>query len=176
VLSCAISSAPAEEDQDGNCFYEKEIDMKLNLTIEGKVLISIDVELSSLANLANCAEEDEPWHSASITVPQAKELIGLLDTSSVELLRQIVLAGGSIAWPKVQEIYGIEGNDFDQFLFHYDNGIKQALRTVTQGKHAWLITWEDGAPAWEAKDWKDAQLEIDGPALVSLTRVIGNQP
>lgn len=148
--------------------------MKVNLTLEGKVLISIDVELPSLATLANCADEDGPWHSAPLTIAQANELIGLLDTSSVDLLRQIVLAGGSITWPKVQEIYGIEGNDFGQFLYFYENGIKQALLTVTQGKHAWLITWEDGAPAWEAKDWKDAKLEIDGPALVSLTRVFGN--
>jgi hypothetical protein len=114
---------------------------------------------------------EETWHSAPITVAQATELIALLDATSVELLRQITLGGGSITWPQVQKICDIEGTDFDRYHSHYEARIKQAVQTVTQGKHAFLITYEDGAPEWCTDDWKDAKLEIDGPALLSLKEV-----
>jgi hypothetical protein len=122
--------------------------------------------------LAKSAEVEEPWYSAPITVAQAKELIGLLDTKSVELLRQIVLGGGSITWPQVQKICGIKGTNFGHCLDQYNHKINDAVWIVTQGEQRFLITYEDGAPAWETDDWKDAKLEIDGPALMSLREVL----
>jgi hypothetical protein len=148
--------------------------MRVELQFESKMVITgnlADRDLRSLMSLCKGVEVDEPWYSAPITVAQAKELVGLLDAKSVELLRQIALGGGNIAWPQVEEICGIKGTNFGQYVDQYSDKIDHAVRTVTQGKSWGLITYEDGAPAWETDDWKDAKLEIDGPALMSLKEV-----
>ncbi|GEO17451.1 hypothetical protein [Microvirga aerophila] len=148
--------------------------MRVELQFEGEVVITgklAEADLRSLLSLFKDAEVEETWHSAPITVTQAQQLIALLDAPSVELLRQITLGGGSITWPQVQKICDIKGTDFDRYHSYYEERIEQAVRTVTQGKHAFLITYEDGAPEWCTDDWKDAKLEIDGPALISLQEV-----
>lgn len=89
--------------------------MRVELQFEGKIVITSNIaeaDLRSVMSLVKSAEVEEPWYSTPITVAQAKELIGLLDTKSVELLRQIVLGDGSITWPEVQKICGIKGTNF----------------------------------------------------------------
>ncbi len=153
--------------------------MRVKLQFEGKIVITGNIakaDLRSDMGLVKGAEMEEPWYSAPITVAQAKELVSLLDEKSIELLRQIVLGGGSITWPQVQKICGIKGTNFRQYRDQYDKKINHAVRMVTQGEHGGLITYEDGAPEWCADDWKDAKLEIDGPALMSLKEVFVAQP
>jgi hypothetical protein len=149
--------------------------MRLELRFEGKIEITGndgDADLHSLlSSLLQDFEVEELWHSPLITVAQARELIRLLDANSVELLRQIALGDGSITWPYVERICGIKGTDFVQYLVRYNDKINAVLQAVTQGKHSWLITYEDGAPAWATDDWKDAKLEIDGPALLALKKI-----
>jgi hypothetical protein len=149
--------------------------MRVELQFGGKIVINgniAEADLRSLMSLAKSAQVEEPWYSAPITVAQAKELVSLLDTKSVELLRQIVLGGGSITWPQVQKICDIKGTDFGQYHYRYGDKIERILWMITQGEHRYLITYEDGAPAWETDDWKDVKLEIDGPALLSLKEVL----
>jgi hypothetical protein len=147
-----------------------------------RVKLQCDGKTESTSNLADAdryplispnkgAEIAEPWYSAPITVAQAKKLVSLLDTANVELLRQITLGNGSITWPQVQKICRIRGTDFGQYHDQHGGKIDQVLRAITKGEHRYLITYEDGAPAWDTKDWKDAKLEIDGPALTSLKQV-----
>jgi uncharacterized protein YheU (UPF0270 family) len=151
-----------------------EKDMRVELQCEDKIVMtgnSLEAESRPQIGLNEGAEVVQPWYSDPITVAQANELIGLLDAKSVELLRQIVLGDGSITWPEVQKICGIKGTDFGQYHYQYGDKIEQAVRTVTQGEHRYLITYEDGAPAWDTDDWRDVKLEIDGPALISLREV-----
>jgi hypothetical protein len=176
------SSAPNQTIDDNNA---KEIDMRVEVQFEGELVITGNVAEANLGSLMGLLtnvkvekrlEPDEPPYSDPITAAQAKELVSRLDTRCVELLRQIALGGGSITWPQVQKICGIKGRNFGQYLDQYHHKINDAVRMVTRGEHRFLITYEDGAPAWETPDWKDAKLEIDGPALMSLKEVFTAQP
>jgi uncharacterized protein YheU (UPF0270 family) len=165
------SSAPDRTNETNNA---KENDMRVEQQYEDKIVMtnhSPEAVLHPQISLSKGAEMEQPWYSAPITVAQAKELISLLDEKSVALLRQIVLGHGSITWPEVQKICGIKGTDFGQYHNQYGVKIEKAVRTVSQGEHRYVITYEDGAPAWDTEDWKDVKLEIDGPALTSLKEV-----
>jgi hypothetical protein len=165
------SSAPDRSNETNNA---KENDMRVEQQYEDKIVMtnhSPEAVLHPQISLSEGAEMEQPWYSAPITVAQAKELISLLDTWNVELLRQITLGGGSITWPQVQKICRIRGTNFGQYHDQYGGKIDQVLRAITKGEHRYLITYEDGAPAWDTTDWKDAKLEIDGPALTSLKQV-----
>jgi len=116
----------------------------------------------------------EPPFSDPITVEQARELTGLLDETCVELLRQIVLGDGSITWPQVQAICGIEGTDFGHYHYCYGDRIEEAVQAITQRASRYLITYEEGTPAWDTDDWQDVTLEIDGAALMSLREVLAS--
>jgi uncharacterized protein YheU (UPF0270 family) len=133
-----------------------------------------DADQPPLINLCKGAEAEEPPYSDPITVAQAEELLGLLDEKSIELLRQIVQGDGSISWPQVQNICDISGTDFGHYHYCYGEKIERALQTITQGEQRYLITYEEGTPAWDTDDWKDVKLEIDGPALMSLREVFAN--
>ncbi len=150
--------------------------MHIELRVEGKTVLNGEVDLRFLVNLLNDIEKDieqeGTWASTPIDVDQAKAVINLLDKKTVELLRWIVIGGGSITWPKVQEICGIKGKDFAYFRSRYQEQIRIAVRTVTQGQGGVLIWWEEDAPGWDTDDWRGAKLEIDGPALKSLKAVL----
>lgn len=105
---------------------------------------------------------------------RAEELIGLLDETRIELLRQIVLGNGSISWPQMQNICGISGTDFGHYYYCYGEKIERALQTVTRGEQRYSITYEVDTLAWDADDWKDVKLDIDDPALTSLREVFAN--
>jgi hypothetical protein len=155
----------------------KEKDMRVDLQHSGGMEITNNLHAADqgpVIKLCKGAEAEEPPYSDPITVAQAKELIGLLDEKSIELLRQIALGDGSIAWPQVQNICGISGTDFGHYHYCYGEKIERALQTITQGEKRYLIMYEDGAPAWDTDDWKDVKLEIDGPALMSLREVFAN--
>jgi hypothetical protein len=168
-----LQTVMAEHDVDATA---KEKDMRVEPQYEDKIVMtgnSPEAELRPRINLKD-AEVDQPWYSDPITVAQAKELISLLSERSVELLRQIVLGVGSITWPQVQKICGIKGTDFGQYHYQYGEKIEEAVRMVSQGEHRYVITYEDGAPAWDTDDWNDVKLEIDGPALMSLREVFAS--
>lgn len=151
--------------------------MRVDQQCEGKNVVTgkiPKVGLGSQISLGEAAEIKQSWYSDPITVAQAKKLIALLDEKCVELLRQIVLGDGSITWPQVQKIYGIEGTDFGHYHYCYGEKIEEAVRMVSQGEHRYLITYEDGAPAWVTDDWNEVKLEIDGPALISLREVFAS--
>jgi uncharacterized protein YheU (UPF0270 family) len=161
-----------EENRNTNA---KEKDMRAELQCRNEMETTnnrSDADQRPVIIPGKYAEVPEPPYSDPITMAQAKELIACLDEKCVELLRQIVLGDGSITWPQVQQICGIEGTDFGHYHYCYGEKIRQALHTITQGEHRYLITYEDGAAAWDTDDWKDARLEVDGPALMSLREVL----
>lgn len=148
--------------------------MRVRLQCDGRTESTnnlTDGDRRPLISLSKGTDVEQPWYSDPITVAQATKLISLLDTANVELLLQITLGGGRITWPQVQKICRIRGTNFGQYHDQHGGKIDQVLRAITEGEHRYLITYEDGAPAWDTDDWKDVKLEIDGPALTSLKKV-----
>ena len=148
--------------------------MRVRLQCDGRAESTdnlADADRRPLISLSKSTDVEQPWYSDPITVAQAKKLVSLLDTANVELLRHITRGGGSINWPQVQKICHIRGTNFSQYHDQHGGKIDQVLRAITKGEHRYLITYEDGAPAWDTDDWKDVRLEIDGPALMSLKEV-----
>ena len=148
--------------------------MRVKLQCEGNTENTdnvVDADGRPVISLSKGTDVEQPWYSDPITVAQAKKLVSFLDTWNVELLRQITLGGGSITWPQMQKVCCIRGTNFDQYHNQHCGKIDHVLQVITKGEHRYLITYEDGAPAWDTDDWKDVKLEIDGPALTSLKEV-----
>jgi hypothetical protein len=150
--------------------------MRIEVRLEGKTVVDVNFDLRYLIGLAQDAEKDiqrrGAWGSSPIDIYQARAVIRQLDEKAIELLKWIVLGGGNITWPKVQQICGIEGRDFGDFERRYLQAIHDAVRAATDGKYSFLLWFTDGAPEWDTPDWRDAKLEIDGPALTSLRAVL----
>jgi len=143
--------------------------MHLELKIEGQTVVNANVDVRTLIALLKAAGQ-AATKSTPISVEQATSLINRVDTKSVEFLKLVAENNGFATWPQMQRIFGIKGNEWTEFTSRHGKGITRALRHITGGKHDVLVQWDDDDPEWNADDWKDAKVYIDGDALISLRK------
>jgi hypothetical protein len=110
-----------------------------------------------------------------LAVEQIQELIGLLDEPSITVLREIVLRGGRISWPRVQEICGMDPGNPDQLTQRCFGAINEALYNVA-GDEADLLVFSGFAIEPKEGDVDTRKIMIDGPALSSLKNVLVDSP
>jgi hypothetical protein len=90
----------------------------------------------------------------------------------LELVRQVVLRGGSITWPNVMKICRIGIGGFHEFLSQWHLPLKQLVETVTGRNSGELVAWIPDGPEWDSDGCKDVKFYIDGPALKSLRQAL----
>lgn len=146
--------------------------MHIELRIEGITVVDEDLELGPLISRLQEAERCGLWFSAPLTFEQAKNLVSRLDATTLELVRQIVLRGGSITWPQAAKICGIVSGDFNEFETIWLEPLNRVVEAVSGGERGRLITEDPNDPAWDTGDMKDVKLDIDGPTLRSLRKVL----
>jgi hypothetical protein len=146
--------------------------MHIELRVEGITVVDGELDLHSLISRLREAVEYGLWSSSPLTYDQAKDLLIRLDTKTLELVRQIVLRGGSITWPHVAEICGIPTEDYDEFYNEWVKPLNRVVATVRGEEPSALIGWFPGQGDWETDDEGNIRFDIDGPALRSLRKVL----
>lgn len=145
--------------------------MHIDLRIEGVTVVNGELELHSLIKRLQEAEEYGLWLCTPLTFEQAKDLVSRLSPEALELVRQIVLRGGSITWPNVMKICRISTGGFPEFFFQWHEPLTRSVATVTGRTSGELVAWIPDTPEWDTDDCKDVKFYIDGPALKSLRQV-----
>jgi len=146
--------------------------MHIELRIDGVTFIDSKLDFRSLITHLEAAEEIGPWASDPLTMDQAKDLLIRLDPKQLELVRQIVLRGGSIAMPEIAKVCGITTGDLDTFANDWLPPVNRIVETVRGGDSRTLINWKPDRPDWGNEAWEDIKYYIDGPALQSLTKAL----
>ena len=146
--------------------------MHVDLRIDGVTIVDGELDLHSLIIRLQEAEEYGLWLCTPLTFEQAQDLVSRLSPEMLELVRQVVLRGGSITWPNVMKICRIGIGGFHEFLFQWHLPLKQLVGTVTGRNTGELVTWIPDALEWDSDGCKDVKFYIDGPALTSLRQVL----
>ncbi len=146
--------------------------MHIELRVEGITVVDGELDLRSLIERLEELEDYGLWSSAPLTFEQAKDLVSHLDVRSLELVRQIVLRGGSITWPHVKRICGIVTGSFYDFERDWLTPLCGLVLKVRGEVPSELITWIPDGPEWSSEGMKDVKFYIDGPALRSLRTVL----
>ncbi|PVE20641.1 hypothetical protein DC522_31070 [Microvirga sp. KLBC 81] len=146
--------------------------MHIELHIDGVTVVDGELDLRSVINRLEEAEEYGLWASSPLTFDQAKELLIRLDTRTLELVRQIVLRGGSITWPHAAQICGIPDEDYDAFYREWVKPLNRVVATVRGEEDSVLIAWRPDQGDWESDAEGNTRFDIDGQALKSLRKVL----
>jgi hypothetical protein len=146
--------------------------MHIELRIDGVTFIDSKLDFRSLITHLEAADEIGPWASDPLTTDQAKDLLSRLDPKQLELVRQIVLRGGSIAMPEIAKVCGITTGDLDTFASYWLLPINRIVETIRGGASCTLIAWKPDRPDWGNEACQDIKYYIDGPALQSLTKAL----
>ncbi len=151
--------------------------MHIELRIDGITAVDEELDLRALIDLLEEADEDGFWWSAPLTFRQAKDLLSRVDTRTLELIRQIVLRGGSITWPHVGRIFGIGPSNWLELHAEWLMPLNQLAGAVSREtnqnrKLRWLIRWDQITPEREANNLRDVKYEIGDADLQSLRKAL----
>jgi hypothetical protein len=141
--------------------------MKIELRVDGEIVIHMDVNAGLLAQLLSMNGETATIRSTPITATQAERLLASLDKKNAELLKRIASNDGWITWGEMKQLFGVK--DWTAFQAGPGREIAQALRDLLNNKSAVLI-WRNESE-WEGLDEGAEEVckaHVDGAALVAL--------
>ncbi len=147
--------------------------MHIELRIEGITVVDDELELHSLIERLEEAEEQGLWSSPPLSFEQAQDLVSRLDTTTLELVRKIVVRGGSISWSLAMQTCGNFKGILGEFETKWLEPLSRMTGAVRQNPPEMLIHWMVPGPESKMSEDVDAmKFCIDGPALRSLRKVL----
>jgi hypothetical protein len=149
--------------------------MKLELRVDGEVVIKMELNASLLSQLIQLKSGMEASaKSAPLTMSQAATLLKRLDDKSVHFLKKIAENDGWISWGEVKHIFGVA--DWVAFSNMLRRGVTHELREILHSKSAQLV-WRNEDEWRGLEDGEDdvCMVHVDGAALQALREVSGDE-
>jgi hypothetical protein len=152
--------------------------MRIELRIEGKAVVTAEVDRAYLAAVLSPSLGEVFAKSFPLTKAQGEQLLARIDGRSSQLIKQIAANGGSATWAEMKKI--LELDNWNVYAAGPGKGITRALRALVASKSARLIWWvesewldEDGAEFKTEAEWDGCRVYIDGPALQVFREIAG---
>ena len=151
--------------------------MNIEMVVDGRSLVKIDVNLATLVLALRESVKKEERGGAESTPAnksQMRELLSRIDQKSVAFLRRIAASeDGSITWTQMREVFAIkQADDWSAYSGSFGKGMTRAYRNILGDRSARLVSWNEAD--WTEYDWDSdmCNVYVDGPALVALRAAI----